>query len=74
MRPANWSRSTRPSCSRSREKHPFVYAHIRYEARCRDLNGQIVPLVREQFWQRSRERPALFQGAWRWTPAGEGSG
>jgi hypothetical protein len=50
---------------------PFLYAYIRFEAQCTDLNGSNVSIIRQQVWQLHRERPSLFQGAWRWTQAGE---
>lgn len=53
------------------KSQPFLYTHIRFEALCKDLHGTDVTIIRQQVWQLSRERPTLFQGAWRWTAAGE---
>lgn len=50
---------------------PFLYLYIRFEAQCTDLNGSNVSIIRQQVWQLNRERPTLFQGARRWTHAGE---
>lgn len=64
-------RSERPKLQKALSNQPFLYVHIRFEARCKDLSGSEVPLLRQQLWQLNRERPTLFQGAWRWEPAGE---
>ena len=50
---------------------PFLYAHIRFDAQCKDLSGNPIALSRTQVWQLSRERPSLFQDAWSWRRAGE---
>lgn len=53
------------------KSQPFIYTHIRFQAKCSDDQGKSVSMVRKQVWQLNRERPSLFQGAWRWTQAGE---
>ena len=52
---------------------PYLYVSINVESRCTHRTGTTETLTRQQVWRLSRERPTLFQGAWRWEPAGENS-
>jgi len=63
-----------PQLQPDQPNQPFLFLHLRFEARCKDANGKMEPLTRTQIWKRYRKRPTLLQGAWRWEPAGEISG